>query len=130
MTITQKRKTGDFGEDIACEYLRRRGYEVICRNYLRKWGEIDIVAKINGIIRFVEVKSVTCEISDNNVPCGTYRPEENMHPQKLRRLSKAIQTYLLEEKLGGVAWQLDLITVRIDMKKRIARAEMMENIVI
>lgn len=117
---TAKRKLGDIGENIAGEFLLKRGYEIVERNYLRKWGEIDVIAMKRGVYHFVEVKSVSYE---------TYRPEENMHPRKLKRLGRTIQTYLLHKKLD-CDWQLDLITVRMDMKTRHARVEMIENIVI
>jgi putative endonuclease len=119
---TEKRKLGDIGENVACEFLQRRGFEIIEKNYLKKWGEIDIVARKDGVIRFIEVKSVS------HVTMG-YRPEDNMHPWKLKRLSRAIQTYLLEKKLD-CDWQLDLITVKIDQEKRKARVEIIENIII
>ncbi len=129
---TEKRKLGDIGENIACDYLIRHGFEVIERNYLRKWGELDIIAKKKGTIRFVEVKSVSCATLPNNVTHVTdnYRPEENVHPQKLKRLSRAIQTYILEKRLDNVDWQLDIITVKIDQTNRKARVEMLENIII
>ena len=56
---TNKRKIGDIGENIACMFLVKRGFKVIGRNYLKKWGEIDIIAEKQGILHFVEVKSVT-----------------------------------------------------------------------
>ena len=117
---TEKRKLGDIGENIACEFLVKRGFKIIDRNYLRKWGEIDIVAEKEGILRFIEVKSVSAD---------TYRPEENMHPGKLKRLSRVIQTYLLSKKIDK-DWQLDLITVRLDMKTCLAKVEIIENIII
>jgi putative endonuclease len=132
---TEKRKLGDIGENIACEFLRRRGFEIVERNYLRKWGEIDIVAKKSGLMHFVEVKSVThaCpltpERSDGGRGTSNYRPEDNMHPWKLKRLARAMQTYLLEKKLD-CDWQLDLITVKINEKTRKARVEIVENIII
>ena len=118
---TDKRKLGDIGENIACDFLKRKGFEIIDRNYLRKWGEIDIVAKKGSLVRFIEVKSVTWETN--------LRPEENMHPWKLKRLSRAIQTYLLEKNLDS-DWQLDLVTVKINETTRRARVELIENIVI
>ncbi len=129
---TEKRKLGDIGENIACDYLKRHGFEVLDRNYLRKWGELDIVAKKKGIIHFVEVKSVSCVTLPENVirVTDSYRPEENVHPQKLRRLGRAIQTYILEKRLDNMDWQLDIITVKIDMNNRKARVEMLENIII
>ncbi len=106
---------------------------MIERNYSKKWGEIDIVAKKKSVIHFVEVKSVTRSINydENNVPCVTdnYRPEDNMHPWKLKRLSRAIQTYVLDRKID-CDWQLDLITVKIDQQNRKARVELIENIII
>lgn len=119
---TEKRRFGDLGESIACEFLRRKGFEVIERNYLRKWGEIDIIARKADVIRFIEVKTVTHATSG-------YRPEDNMHPWKLKRLARTIQTYLLHKKLD-CDWQLDLITVKMDMNTRQATVEMIENIVI
>ena len=119
---TDKRKLGDIGENVACDFLERRGFEIIERNYLRKWGEIDIVARKSNLIHFIEVKSVTHGTS-------SYRPEDNMHPWKLRRLSRVMQTYLLEKKLD-CDWQLDLITVKIDQLNRKARVEILENVII
>ena len=121
---TEKRRLGDLGESIACDFLQKRGFEVIEKNYLRKWGEIDIVAKKAGVIRFIEVKSVT-----HGTYSGGYRAEDNMHPWKLKRLARAMQTYLLEKKLD-TDWQLDLVTVQIDQVNRKARVEIIENIVI
>lgn len=136
---TEKRKLGDIGENVACDFLKKRGFNIIDRNYSRKWGEIDIVALKSSVIHFVEVKSVSCVTFDNvshetfqrarGKSSGEFRPEDNMHPWKLKRLSRAIQTYLLEKKLDQ-DWQLDLITVKIDQRNRLARAEILENIII
>lgn len=128
---TEKRKLGDIGENIACDFLQKRGFEIIERNYLRKWGEIDIVTKKRNIIRFIEVKSISFQRFDlDRVPHVTnYRPEDNMHPWKLKRLARIMQTYLLEKKLD-CDWQLDLVTVKIDEKNRKARVEIVENIII
>ena len=119
---TEKRRLGDIGENIACDFLNRRGFAIIERNYLKKWGELDIIVKKLNIIHFVEVKTVTHGTSE-------YRPEDNMHPWKLKRLSRAIQTYLLDKKLD-CDWQLDLITVKLDQQSQKARVELIENIII
>ncbi len=47
---------GNKGEQIAAEALERLGYKVLERNWKTKWAEVDIVAKIDNIIYFVEVK--------------------------------------------------------------------------
>lgn len=128
---TEKRKLGDIGENIACSFLEGKGFKIIERNYLRKWGEIDIITKKSSVIHFIEVKSVSHATLDDPVTHGTpqYRPEDNMHPWKLKRLARVIQTYLLDRKLD-CDWQLDLITVKMDQQNRKARVEIIENVII
>ncbi len=48
---------GDMAEDVAANYLSRRGYEVIHRKYRSRRGEIDLVCLHNNYLVFVEVKS-------------------------------------------------------------------------
>ena len=117
-----KRKIGDVGEGVVQRYLENKGYVVLERNYWKPWGEVDIVAKKGDILKFVEVKAISR---------GTVRPEENMHPAKLRRLHRAVQTYLLDHRVGeGVEWQIDLACVSLDFSTRKARVELFENIVL
>jgi len=132
MTITEKRRLGDIGENCAAEFLVRRGYTIIDRNYLRKWGELDIVAEKGNRLHFVEVKSVSRRTAQWDVTHGTsaYRPEENVHPQKLKRLSRAIQTYILEKRLDHLDWQLDIAVAYVDEEARRTRVELLENIII
>ena len=126
---TEKRRLGDIGEGLACEFLRRKGFEILDRNYLRKWGELDIVAKKGSRIHFIEVKSIS--VPSLNVPHETdrYRPEDNMHAWKIQRIHRAMQGYLLDKDLDN-EFQLDLVTVKIDQNDRKGRVEMLENIII
>jgi putative endonuclease len=120
--ITEKRKTGNLGEDIACIYLEKLAYTIIDRNYLKTYGELDIIAQKEGKYHFIEVKTVTRGTSE-------YRPEENVHGLKQKRIARTIQAYLLEKKIGD-NWQFDVMTVVLNMKTRLARVEHMENIVL
>jgi putative endonuclease len=130
---TEKRKVGDIGENIACRFLMKRGFEIIEQNYNKKWGEIDIISKKGDKLHFVEVKSVTRE-SLNNVSSETdnYRPEDNLHPWKLKRLSRVIQTYLLGYSRGSheTDWQFDVIVVYLDLKGLQAKVNYMEDIIL
>ena len=117
-----KRKIGDVGENVAVKYLEKRGYVIVERNYWKPWGEIDIIAKKAGILRFIEVKSISR---------GTLRPEENMHPGKIRRLHRAVQTYLLDRRIKDTqVWQIDLVCVSLDFSTKKAKIEVIENIVL
>jgi len=51
-----KRKIGDIGEEVVCKYLETKGFRVLERNYLRKWGEIDIVAEKDQLLSFIDQK--------------------------------------------------------------------------
>ena len=120
-----KRKIGDIGEEVVCKYLETKGFRVLERNYLRKWGEIDIVAEKGQLLSFIEVKSVSRE------PGKGYRPEENMHPAKLKRLHRVIQTYLLDRKVpDSKEWRVDVACVYLDFSTRKARVEMLENVIL
>jgi putative endonuclease len=129
MAITVKRQLGNIGENIACEFLIRRGFKILGRNYEKKWGELDVIAEKKGIIHFVEVKSVSCVTLDFVTHETNHRPEDNMHPLKLKRLVRTMQSYMLEKNLDN-DFQLDLVTVRIDKKRRVGRAEIIENIIV
>ena len=142
MAKTAKRQLGDMGEEVACKYLQNKGFSVIERNYLKPWGEIDIVVKKAKKLYFVEVKSVSREKSGvGGLPAGRQgsrgtqeyrlRPEENVHPAKLKRLHRAIQTYLLDHKVPeDIEWQIDIACVYLDFSTHKARVEILENVIL
>lgn len=113
---------GTLGEDIAGNFLESKGFIVVNRNYSKKWGEIDIVAKKDGVIHFVEVKTVV-DMKDSD-----QRPEENVHERKLKRLERAIQSYISEKKEGENEWQLDVVAIFLDLNKKEARVRFTENV--
>lgn len=51
-----KKILGNFGEEKACVYLRRKGYRILDRNFNCRLGEIDIIAQKDNFVVFVEVK--------------------------------------------------------------------------
>jgi putative endonuclease len=131
---TEKQKIGQIGEDCACEYLQKNGYKIVDRNYLKRWGEIDIVAIKGKKLHFIEVKSVSREIQEGGVIHETndsYRAEDNIHSWKLQRLGRTIQSYLLDKDVSDETdWQFDVATVYIDMSKRISRVFLLEDVIL
>lgn len=140
MAITKKRKIGDKGEDVACKYLERRGFKVLERNFLKKCGELDIIAEKDEILHFIEVKSVSREILPGNqlgkkskVSHETtgYRPEENINREKIGKIKKTIRVYLMERSLEETHnWSFGVITVFLDFKRKIARVNMIKDIIL
>lgn len=98
---------GKIGEDLACEYLIKKGYRIIERNHRQKYGEIDVVARdSDGTIVFVEVKTLRST--------DAILPEDNMTKDKLRKLRKTCEAYanshreFIKEKTG---WRIDVIAI-------------------
>ena len=131
--MAKHNEIGRIGEDIAAKWLVSRGMNVIEINYLRKWGEIDIVAReTTGKIHFIEVKSVSYEtksILEYAVSHETWRPEENVHRNKIDRFKRAVQTWIAENKYGG-DWQTDIITLRLVPREKIARIKLIDNVIL
>lgn len=133
MTKTDKRTFGDLGEGLACQFLMKRGYKILVRNYLKPWGEVDIICSKASVYHFVEVKTVSWETSANvnhetSSNLDSFRPEENVHPQKLKRLHRTIEGYLMENNIDN-EWQIDVITVKINKITQEAKIELIENII-
>ncbi|MEK7607778.1 MAG: YraN family protein [Patescibacteria group bacterium] len=122
---SETQKKGEIGESIACTYLMRNGFEVLDRNYTRKWGEVDIIALKQGILHFIEVKSVTRENFDKNL---NIRPEDQMHAWKQRKLARTIELYINERATGK--WQFDVACVYMNMTQRKARVVLLEDIIL
>ena len=123
-----KRQLGNIGEDVAINKLKSDGFVILSRNFLKKWGEIDIVARgTDGLVHFIEVKSVSRRTSNlkrqGDVTHETYRPEENVTREKLLKLERVIQSWLLEHNYEG-EWQIDIASVALDTTRRVGRVEM------
>jgi len=130
--MAKHNETGEIGEGIASNFLAKKGYNLICRNYRRKWGEIDIIMEKDKVLHFIEVKTVSRRSYGGRFEqeINNYRPEDNMHPWKLKRLQRAAQTYLLEKYKSDPIWQFDLACVFLDQERRVAKVRFMENIIL
>lgn len=119
-----RKNVGRGGEDIACRFLVRRGFKIIERNYRRKWGEIDIIAEKDGVMRFVEVKAMTLPKGDFSREMQR-QPEELVHKTKLRKLARTAALYM-EERKDDREYQIDAVAVLMDEATRTARCQLYE----
>lgn len=115
------------GETIASEYLQRKGFKILDRNYRKPWGEIDIIAERDEIVRFIEVKSVSRESLPDISREMDYRPEELVDVRKLRKLARTAQLYM-EVMRDEREYQIDVIGVIIVESIKTARCRLFEQV--
>jgi putative endonuclease len=121
--FSAKRNFGNLGEKAAAKFLKGLGYTIVESNFEnkqgRKIGEIDIIVRDNENkeLVFVEVKT------RNMAKYSQTLPEENITYQKLRRMEKAANIYLLHNKLGNEAYRFDAISVWLNGENNQARVK-------
>lgn len=125
---TEKSQTGTTGEQVAANFLRNKGYEILDMNFQndsgRRLGEIDIIAKDNDAneIVFVEVKTRDYQ------KYGQTLPEENITYQKIRKLAKIAVVYLRQNRLTDCAYRFDAISVWLDYTTRMAKIKHIQSL--
>ena len=112
---------GRWAEQQAVQFLQRKGYEVLDRNYRKPWGEIDIIAQKHSIIVFVEVKA-------NNQFASGFEPELRANYLKQQRVLRTARTFLAEYQLDERPWQIDVISVTIQQQQNTALIKHFKNI--
>jgi len=119
--VDTRKKLGNRGEKIAAKVLRKQGYRIIEKNYHSRLGEIDIVAKEDESIVFVEVKT----------RCSTDfgLPEEALSYDKKRRLSKLALGYLAHRRIKDTNCRFDVVSILMDNKKvsKVKHIELIKN---
>ncbi len=117
----KNKKIGDIGEEIAAEFLKKRGFEIINRHFTSHWGEIDIIAKKNkNKICFIEVKTRLGEAKG--------KPHEAFTFFKIKSLKRAISYYLLKNKLKNYKLSLDFISIILHPDLTLKKLKYFENV--
>lgn len=94
--------TGKAGEQIASQFLQRKGYRIIEKNWRYRRAEIDIIAEKNNWLIFVEVKTRT------NTFFGT--PDSFVDSKKQRLLVDAAVVYMNQNDFEG-EFRFDIIAI-------------------
>jgi putative endonuclease len=116
------KELGKTGEDIAVEFLINKGYEIIQRNYrFSKTGEIDIIAKDDNCLVFVEVKT------KGNLEFGL--PDQAVSKGKLKQVKRIAEYYLYDKNLKDTNCRIDVIAILIE-KGEVKTLNHYENVVL
>ena len=120
-----RKATGSLGEKIAAQFLERKGFKVIEFNFRKQWGEIDIIAEKEGMVRFVEVKTLSRENSGGISREMSHQPEDLVDARKLRKVARTAALYM-ESKRDRREYQIDVVGVILDREKSTARCRLIE----
>lgn len=104
--MSDYKKWGDLGEDLASEFLERKGLRILKRNYRNSIGEIDIVAMDKGTLVIVEVKA------RRNRNYGY--PREAVHASKQKNIILVTESFLSEHNLWSLPVRFDVVEVYLD----------------
>ncbi|MCL4397552.1 YraN family protein [Patescibacteria group bacterium] len=117
----ENKRIGQLGEEIASNYLLKKGYQIIERNFRAKqYGEVDILAQHRDTLVFVEVKT---RIGDE-----FGRPGEAITPGKLHELKKMVDFYYNQYPNTSLSPQIDVIAITLKSDEAIDSLEHFENI--
>lgn len=105
MMISGKEK-GNIGENIAAEYLKNNGYNILFRNFRTRYGEIDIIGEEDGYIAFIEVKA------RKNFKMGL--PCESVSVNKQRRIARMANLYIAINNLSNRNFRFDIVEMILD----------------
>jgi putative endonuclease len=115
-----KKTIGRFGENMAREFLIRRGYKIITTNARLGKKEIDIIGKNKNLIVFFEVKT---RVAGNIGPA-----EDALKVSQIKTLKKAICAYCHEKRINNEAIRLDFIAVDINKAKKVVKIKHFQDI--
>ena len=126
--MAEHNEIGKIGENITKTFLMKHGFSIIEANYCTKFGEIDIIARKDKKLHFIEVKSI--KVRDVSfVENLTIKPEDNLTKDKWNKIAVSIDIYL---KNRGVThetkYQIDLACVYINTETREGKIRLLNNI--
>lgn len=96
---------GQEGENIAADWLASHGYTIVARNYRKRFGEVDIIARQDGYLVFIEVKTRASNQYGS--------PFEAVTVKKQRQLLKIANDYLMRNKLLDALCRFDVVAVML-----------------
>ena len=111
--------TGKRGEELARDFLKKRGFCILETNYRCPEGEVDIISHHNDYLVFTEVKTKTSQQFGS--------PEESITYTKKRRLITTTRHYLQNHDNQLPLCRIDFIAVEMDKKGKLLRIELIEN---
>ncbi len=120
----RSRSIGGDGEQIAADFLKKKGHSIVEKNYRRPWGEIDIITIYGDVVHIIEVKAM--EVADFSRE-RAHDPQELVDRRKLRKVVRTASFYM-ENNRDTREYQIDVIAVLMNYNTRTARCTYIEQV--
>lgn len=93
---------GKLGEDLAVEYLLKKGYKIVARNFIYHKAEVDIMARKDNTLAIIEVKTRSTPDFGN--------PQEFLKAKQIQRLIKAVDHFVTAHDMD-VEVRFDIVAI-------------------
>ncbi|HLL61338.1 MAG TPA: YraN family protein [Candidatus Nitrosocosmicus sp.] len=113
---------GQFGEQLAKEYLHVNGYKILETNFRTRYGEIDIIVQKDKYLVFVEVKT--------RVGTRFGIPFESVRSFKIKHIKKASTYYLMTQNYPAFNYRVDVISIILKADHTVETLKHFENVTI
>lgn len=113
MNVLRTSKIGEMGEQMACDFLRSRGHQILDRNWRVGHLELDIVSEAPDGLHFVEVKARTAPVTTTIL--------DQVNNVKQKRINAAALQYLNKKALKGQEVFFDVVSVLFDGPETVVR---------
>ncbi|MDD4308449.1 MAG: YraN family protein [Thermoplasmata archaeon] len=117
----EKKIVGGIGEKLAIKFLKSRGYAILETNYRTIFGELDAIAKKDGFMIFIEIKT---RASSSLGP-----PYLAVTALKIRHIIKNALFYLKMRGQVYCDWRIDVVSVKLTPNNKCESIELIENAV-
>ena len=100
--VDLRKQRGAHGEALVAQYIEREGFKVIARNYSRRQGEVDLIARRDDMLIFIEVKARTR---------GLFDLTELVNRTKQRRIIAAAKSFIIEHAYDTLGYRFDVALI-------------------
>lgn len=113
------RQFGSYAEGLVIKFLQEQGYKILQKNYRCKFGEIDIIAKHQEFLVFIEVKARTS--------CKFGLPQDSINYHKQQKIRNVSQVYLSVHNLHQKPIRYDVVALLFNKQYELEKIEVIKN---
>jgi len=115
-----KKNIGKIGEKISIDYLQKKNFIIIERNFRCRLGEIDIIARTGDKISFIEVKT--------RIGTNKGKPYESVNKSKLWHIKRTANYFLLINEIKECKLSVDIISIVLNDDLSVQKLDFFEGV--